>query len=186
VFDASSGGNMLAHGALSTSKAVVNGNTPEVASGEVQIDFKTLAGKTDTTNNISDYLANALLDFAFRNQAFSAPDTYVALMTADAADNDTGSTITEPSGNGYARKQVNVNGGASPTWDLAASGLVDNGDDITFASPTGSWGAITAVAVLDALTAGNLLFYDNDIASQTPDNGDTVKFSAGDLDFSLT
>lgn len=178
IFDALTSGNMLAHGALSTSKQVVSGNTPSVASGEVTISV--------SAGEVSDYLANKLLDFAFRNQAFSAPDTYIALATADISDSDTGSTITEVSGNGYARKQTNPNGGSSPTWDLSASGLVDNTHDITFAAPTGSWGLVTAAAIIDAVSAGNLLFYENTITEQTPGSGDTVKFAAGDLDVSLS
>ena len=186
AFDALTSGNMLAHGSLSTQKEVVNGNTPSVAAGEADISFKALGSKGDTTNNISDYLANKLLDFAFRNQIFTQPDTYCAMCTANIADNDTGSSISEPAGGAYARKQVNPNGGSSPTWDLAAAGLVDNTHDITFADPTASWGSITAQAILDALTAGNLLFFDNDITEQTPDSGDTVKVPAGDWDASLT
>ncbi len=178
IFDAESAGNMMAHGSLSVSKAVVSGNTPSVASAECIV--------TVSAGEVSDYLANILLDFAFRNQAFSAPATYIALATADISDSDTGSTITEVSGGSYARKQVNINGGASPTWDLAASGLVDNTHDITFASPTASWGLVTAAAIIDALTAGNLLFYENTMNDQTPDSGDTVKFPVGDLDVSLS
>lgn len=170
-------GNVLAHGALATSKAVVSGNTPSVANGEVNVTF--------SAGEISDYAANNLLDLMFRNQAFSAPSTYIALCTATVADDDTGSTITEPSGNGYAREQVNVNGGASPTWDLAAAGLVDNTHAIAFTTATGSWGTIVAVAIVDALTLGNLLAYDNDMGDQAVTTDDTAQFAIGDLDITL-
>lgn len=189
IFDASSGGNMLAYGVLSASKAIVDGNTASVAAGEVDISFKTLAAKGDTTNNISDYCANIALDFVFRNQAFAVPDTFVAYCTADLTDANTGATMTEvANSNNYSRKQVNINGGGSPTWDIAAAGLVDNTDDITQAAPSGSWGLITALVIIDSVTygAGNVLFYDNGIQEQTPVNGDTVKNSAGNLDVSLT
>lgn len=189
IFDASSGGNMLAYGVLSASKAIVDGNTASVAAGEVDISFKTLGAKGDTTNNISDYCANIALDFVFRNQAFAVPDTFVAYCTADLTDANTGATMTEvANSNNYSRKQVNINGGGSPTWDIAAAGLVDNTDDITQAAPSGSWGLITALVIIDSVTygAGNVLFYDNGIQEQTPVNGDTVKNSAGNLDVSLT
>jgi len=177
LYDALTAGNIMAHGALSTSKSVVSGNTPSVAGSEITVTF--------SAGEVSNYLANKLLDFAFRNQAFSAPDTYIALMTANASDSSTGSTITEPSGNGYARKQVNVNGGSSPTWDLAASGVVDNTHDIEFAAATGSWGTITAAAIVDAAANGNLLFYENAITEQAVGDGDTVEFVAGAFDVSL-
>lgn len=176
LFDASTAGNMLAHGALGASKSVVSGNTPSVADGEAYVEF--------SAGEVSNYLANTLLDFAFRNQAFSAPSTYVGLVTATVADSDTGSTITEP-GDTYARVQVNANGGASPTWDLAASGLVDNTHEIQFATPTGSWGTIVGVVIVDASSAGNLLFYDNAMADQAVGTDDDVSFPAGDLDVTL-
>ncbi len=178
LFDAESAGDMLAHGALAAEKEVVSGNTPSVASAEVTVSFN--------AGYVSDYLANKLLDLMFRNQAYSAPDTYCALPTATVADDDTGSTITEHSGDAYARKQVNINGGASPTWDLAASSIVDNTHNVDFVQATGSWGTIVALAIVDAATLGNLLFYDNGVADQAVGNGDTVRFPAGDLDISMS
>lgn len=178
VWDASSSGNLLAHGAFGTSKSIVSGNTPSVASAEVYVEY--------TAAEISDYLSNSLLDFAFRNQAFSAPATYVGLVTATVADNNTGSTITEVSGGSYGRVQVNVNGGSSPTWDLAASGIVDNTHDVAFAEATASWGTVVAVVICDAASAGNLLFYDNAMTDQAVGSGDTVTFPAGDLDVVMT
>lgn len=178
LFDAESAGNMLAHGALAASKEVVSGNTPSVASAEVTVSF--------SAGYVSDYLANKLLDLMFRNQAYSAPDTYCALTTATIADDDTGSTITEPSGGAYARKQVNVNGGSEPTWDLAAAGALDNTHNVDFTQATASWGTIVALGILDAAAAGNLLFYDNGVADQAVGDGDTVRFPVGDLDIAMS
>lgn len=178
IFDAATAGNMLAHGALAVSKEIVSGNTPTFATTVVYVEFQ--AGK------ISTYLVNALLDLMFRNTAYSAPDTYVALCDATAGDDDTGSTISEPSGGGYARVQVNPNGGSSPTWDLASAGVVDNTHDVEFPAVTGDWGTIVAVAVVDAATAGNLLFYANDLEDQAVSTGDTAKFGAGALDIPMS
>jgi len=169
LFDAVSAGNMLAHGSLVTSKSVVSGNTPSVAANEVDVEFSAGA--------ISNYLALALLNFAFRNQAYSQPTIYIALTTASIDDSDTGTTITEPA-NGYARD-------AHSAWGAAAAGATDNTGAIVFSAPTGSWGTITYAAILDALTTGNLLFY-ADIDDQTPDDGDTVQFPEGDLDISMS
>lgn len=176
IYDALTVGNLMAHGALTASKQVNNGNTPSVAASEVDVTF--------SAGEISNYLANALLDFAFRNQAFSSPATWVCLVTATVSDSDTGSTITEPS-NGYNREQVNVNGGASPTWDVAAGGLVDNTHLIQFDTPTGSWGTVVGVAICDASSAGNLLCYDNAMADQAISTDDDVEFPIGDLDITL-
>jgi len=175
-------GSMMAHGSLSTPKTIVTGNTPTIAGGEIDISFDTLGEKGDTTNNISDYLANKLLDFAFRNQAFSVPTTlYVCLMTAHATDADTGSTISEPSGNNYAREGVTA-------WDAASGGSADNTNDIQFATPSGAWGTITAIGLCDHPSTGNLYMYDNSPTGDgnQPGNGDTVKILAGNFDFTLT
>lgn len=178
IWDASTSGNLLAHGAFTASKTIVSGNTPSVASTEVFVEF--------SAGEISDFLSNTLLDFMFRNQAYAQPDTYIALVTATVSDSDTGSTITEPGGGSYAREQVNPNGGSSPTWDLAASGLVDNTHDVVFTEATASWGTIVGVAIVDAATNGNLLFYDNAMADQAVGSGDTVTFPAGDIDVVMT
>lgn len=174
-------GDCLAHGAFESGKAIVSGNTPSVAADEIDVTF--------SANDVSNYLANLFLDFAFRNQAFSAPDTYVAACTATISDSDTGSSITEPAGGSYARKQVDVNGGTPPTWDVATGttpALVDNTHEIAMATATASWGTIVAVAICDAATVGNLLFYDNDMSDQAVGNGDTMKFPIGDLDATLS
>jgi len=173
-------GNALAHGAFATPKALVSGNTPSVATTEIYVEI---------LGEISTYLAGKLLDLMFRNQAYSKPATYVALATAVIDENDTGVTIVEPAGGAYARKLVNVNLGASPTWDLAALGVVDNTHDVDVGPATGaSWGTITSVCIVDAsgTGAGNMLMYDNTLADQAVGDGDTVRFPAGDLDCSLS
>jgi len=170
-------GNVLAHGAFAVSKAIASGNTPSVAASEIDVTF--------SANEISDAVTLKLLDLMFRNQAYAAPDTYVGLTTVVVTDNMTGSTITEPSGNGYARVQVNINGGSSPTWDVAAAGALQNTHDISIGPATGSWGTITSVVVCSAVTAGDLIFYDNTMTDQAVDNGDTVKFLVGDLDITM-
>ena len=181
--------NLLAHGILLASKSVVSGNTPSMATGEIDVSFLTLAAKANG-HNISDYLAIKILDRAFRNQAFAQPAVYVAYATANLADATTGATVTEVANSaGYARKLVNINGGSSPTWDLVdANSVIDNTHNIDSGPPTGSWGLCTALFLIDLVTygSGNILFYDNNITDQTPGDGDTVRVEAGAGDFSLT
>lgn len=178
LMDASTAGNMLAYGTLNPSKNVVTGNTFSIPSGQVVLSVP-------ASNGMSTYLANKVLDFMFRNQSFTQPATYVALMTADPSDSSTGSSITEPSGNGYARKQVNPTGGSSPTWTLSTSGSVTNNNAITFNTPTGSWGTITASCITDASSAGNVLFYEVDITEQAVSANDVVEFPASNYTISL-
>jgi hypothetical protein len=180
IFDAATANNMLAWGQLTASKTVVSGNTPSIASSEVVISIN--AGEC------SDYLANKLLDFAFRNQAFAKPATYLGLATANLTDATAGSNVTEcANGNNYARKQVNINGGAAPTWTIANASGLDNANAITMNTPTGSWGLVTACFIVDGATigAGNILVYENTMTDQTPDTGDTVEFALGAFDVTL-
>jgi hypothetical protein len=163
IFDAITGGNLLAYGALSPSKVIASGNTPSVASGQVTV--------TINAGGMFQKFANSVLAWLFAAGSLSVPtDVEIGLSTTtpvDGADNGSGTNITEPSGNGYA--QV-----AQDSWH-AASGSPEaaaNNGTITLGPPTGSWGACTyGIAYLDTLPA----FYGT-IISQTPNNGDTVEY----------
>lgn len=177
IFDAVSGGNMLDYGQLAATLTVNSGRTAVFVAGQIYIEF--------TAGYISTYLANKLLDLMFRNQAYASPSTYAGFATATIGDSDTGSTVTQPSGGGYARLQVNPNGGSSPTWDLAVAGVVDNTHLLDFGTASADWGIVVASFVADALTAGNILFYDNGTADQAVFDGDDAQVAVGAFDCSL-
>ena len=84
--------------------------------------------------------------------------------------------------------QVNINGGSSPTWDVASGGALDNTHAITFPTATASWGTVTSVAIMDSTTEddGNVLFYDNTMTDQAVGSGDTVSFAISALDIEMT
>lgn len=168
LFDALNGGNMLAHGTLSASKSVVNGNTPSIASGEIDLSLN--------SGGWSTFLVNEMLDHVFGNGTYTAPSIYVALSTANPG--DTGTGIAEPSGNNYARK-------LHTGWSTASNGATDNSSQITFNTPSGSWGSCAYVALFTALSSGNMLMYAVLGTAQTPGNGDSVYFVTGALDFTL-
>lgn len=170
IWDASTAGNLLFYGALTTSKAVTTGVTFSIAAGDLDV---TLDGA------FSNYLSHALLSHILRNTAYTSPGTsvYVALYTASPTAADSG---TEVSGSNYARVQVTA-------WDApgATNGATQNTNAISFATPSGSWGAVTHTGIRDALTTGNLLFWGAVDASFTPTSGDTVQFAAGALDVTV-
>lgn len=171
-------GNVLAYGAFTTGKSIVSGNTPSISSEEIYIEFATETG-------FSDYAANGFLDRMFRNQAFIISANYLALCTAAPEDDSTGSTITEPSGNAYARVQINANGGGAPDWTTVSGGAVENDDAIMFLTASGSWGTITHWALCDASSNGNLLWYGS-VTSQAVEVDDTASFPAGSLELSAS
>jgi hypothetical protein len=165
IHTASTGaGNMIGYGTFDTSIITEVGNVPFVPDLETVVSIN--------SGGASDYLANIMLDFAFRNQVFTQPGVFVALCTATITDSSTGSSITEPAGN-YAR--VDFAG-----WNIAASGQADNNSDITFPTPDGDWATVTFSALLDASTLGNLLIYAAATPNQAPKTGDPVKIPTGD------
>jgi len=173
-------GNVLAYGAFNASFTVLTGNARTIASGQVYVELTASLG-------LSNYAANGFLDRMFRNQAFTVSANYVGLTTATVADTNTGATVTEVSGGSYARVQINNNGGSSPKWAAVSGGAVENNDDVSFPTPTGSWGTVVALIVCDASTNGNLLFYGNDVVDQAIGTESTsVKIPAGALDITLS
>ena len=179
-------GNVLAHGAFNSSFTPVSGNTVTVPSTSVYVEIQATSGGA----GYSDYTVHNWLDLMFRNQAFTKPSTYVGLSNTTLNDQDvTDADFTEVAGTGYARVQVNINGGASPTWDLSSGGAISNTHLVTF--PTvgaGNWTQLVSAVVVDSASgACNILCYDNDnVIDQTPQQNDVVRFPVGDLDLTLS
>lgn len=133
--------------------------------------------------NISNYLANALLDHIFGKGAYTPPtNIYVELSTT--APTDAGGNVTPPSGNNYSRKQT-----APADWNASSVGagrIIDNANAIEFAEASGSWGTLSYFALFDAASGGNFLGWGALTTPKAVDSGDTARFAAGDLDVSFT
>jgi hypothetical protein len=177
------GGSTLAYGSFTSSFAPVNGNTPTIPTTEIKVQFTASSGA-----GFTDYCVHKWLDLAFRNQAFTKPATYVALTTTTITDSTLYAGLTEVVGSNYSRVLVNINGGASPTWAIAAAGALENVQAITFPTPSGSWGLVTGMFLIDSVSGtGNILGFDmSGIVDQTPQASDTVQFAAGALDLVLS
>jgi hypothetical protein len=169
IWDASSTGNLLFYGSLTTNKWVDSGVTFSIAAGDLDVS---LGGAFST------YVANKLLDHTLRNTAYTTPGTlvYVSLHTGTLT---AAMTETECSGNNYGRVQVTA-------WDAASNGATQNTNTISFPTPSGTWGAVASAGIFDAASTGNGLFFSAVGASFTPGNGDTVQFAAGAYDVSVS
>lgn len=102
---------------------------------------------------------------------------YVALFTAAPSDSGGG---TECTGGSYARQSV--------AFTVAQASGVTTGTNtatITFPLATANWGTVTHLAVMDALTSGNMLFHGALTASKQIDSGDTFQITAGNLSIEL-
>ncbi len=109
-----------------------------------------MAGFTNRT-------AQGILDHITGKSAlYSIPTAYVALFTAVGADDGTG--FTEVSGGSYARVATSAS-----SWNSATGtgpSIITNALSIAFPTSTGSWGTVIAWGLMDALTSGNLNFWD--------------------------
>ena len=164
-------GNIIAYGTFSAGKAVGTGSEPSIAAGGLDVEAN--------SGGHSTYLANKILDHIFKTTVYTACDTlYVGCSTGTIADATSGDAAGEPTGGAYARVACN-------TWDVAAAGATQNTAAITFAKATASWGTITDFFIADALTNGNLLFYE--VADNSRDVGtdDTIQFDSGSFDITL-
>lgn len=133
-----------------------------------------------TGTSLSDYLENEILDHVIGASSWSAPATlYFALYTSAPSDAGGGTEVT---GGGYARVSKTNN---LTNFPAASAGSKSNANDIDFGTASADWGTITHVAVLDAASSGNLLFWGALTASKTVQNGDGFKFLATKLVFSL-
>lgn len=122
----------------------------------------------------SNYLENKVMGHVFGGVAYSAPATlYLALYTSNP---DEGNTGTEVSGGSYARQTIAF---------TITNNLASNTSAIEFPVATGTWGTITHIGVMDALTTGNLLAYAQLTASKAVSAGDALRFPAGDIDITL-
>jgi hypothetical protein len=175
IYDAITGGNLLAFGELSDYKTVINGNTFSFNASAIEIEFE--------AGGISTYLANELLDHVFKVGAYTVPtNIYAALTTIAVTDVMTGTTITETTSADYARLLHNV-------WHSSASGATDNDGEIHFdnggVGATESWGTLIGYALLDAITVGNLLFYGVLDIARTIVIGDSPLFVDSSLNITL-
>lgn len=138
--------------------------------------------------NMSNYLENKLIDFIFRGVSYSAPATlYVALCTSAVSDSSTGSTISEVSGGNYARVSITSNttnwyttNGDTAATSSGTNGTTGNANTISWNSVT--WAAtVTDVAICDAASGGNVLFFGTLSASKSVASGDSISFAANSL-----
>lgn len=101
----------------------------------------------------SDYAENKILDHFLGKTSYTlVTPLYLALCTVVPTDASTGSTITQASYTGYARKAV-----AAADLNAAASGSTSNANKLEFAACTAGSSTIIGWALCDASTAGNMI-----------------------------
>ena len=127
--------------------------------------------------SVTYYSSNKNLDYNFGSTSFTPPATmYFGLSTTTI--NIDGTGATEPSGGAYARQPFVNN---KTNWGTASNGALTNLVAITFTESTLSWGTITYVFISDALTSGNVWWFDALTPSRTVASATTVLFAIGSI-----
>jgi len=127
---------------------------------------------------LSDYAELKVLDVLTGRATFTAPSAvYLALGTGDFT--DTGTAVSELSGNGYTRVAITFG-------TAAASGAISNTAAITFPAATGDQGTISHWKIMDASTGGNCLMTGAFSASKTIETNDVLQIAIGDLDLTAS
>ena len=125
---------------------------------------------------LSTWMEDKIVNFMRGVAVTGHTAVYVALFTSDAG-LEGGVITSEVSGGSYARQLAGLS--------ASADGVSANAADITFPTATASWGTVTHVALMDALTAGNVIMHSALDASKIVGSGDTFKINAGDLDVTI-
>lgn len=132
---------------------------------------------------ITQYLAAYLQDCFVGSGTLSKPATvYLAAFTVTPSAAGGG---TEVSGNNYSRKAITVNGTNFPNT-VSGTGVKTLGGPFAFPTASGAWGTVVAWALMDASTAGNMLWWGLLPTSRAPLTGDTLTLDAGALSLTLT
>jgi hypothetical protein len=128
----------------------------------------------------SIYLDNKILGHIVGKAAYTMPEAFLAVSTANPT--NSGSGLAEPVGNSYARIAT-----AAGDWNTPTSGAISNANAFNFPAATGAWGTIAYFALMDALTAGNVLAYgqcldaSGNVTTKVIGNGDILSIGAGSL-----
>lgn len=130
----------------------------------------------------SDYLEKKILDYLLGNVTdFRSANVYIALSTAAYSDAATGSAMTEVSGGSYARVAVTNDATNWPAATGTSPASKANGAAFTFPTATAAWGTVLSFYIVDASTAGNILYGGDLTASKVVGSGDTATFAAASI-----
>lgn len=119
-------------------------------------------------------LANALLDAIGNAANVTAPTAFCVKLHVG----DPGAAGTSNAAGETTRKAI--------SFGAASGGVMSNDASVSWTSYPNSTDDITHVSFWDHITAGTFLGSDALAATRSPDTGDTVTLSTGELDLSLT
>ena len=153
-------------------------------------------------SNASNYLENELLDHVLGegSKNFTAPTLYIALFADTgsgveaALESGTSSTsgtanwgyyeIQTTGSTNYSRKEVNFNDASNGSANNNGAVVFDQAG-ANYDTAGGAGNIVTHVAIMDAASGGNVLFYGALSVSKTVTTGDTFQINNTALTVSL-
>lgn len=136
-----------------------------------------------TIGTLSTYLENKLINHLLRNTAYTPPaGVWVALYTIAPSDTRPGTEVSTVN-TGYTRIRI----GAGSSISITVSGnSATNYSKIEFPESTGTWGTIVGVAIMDASSDGNILFWGQTNNQVTISTGEIFSIPVGFLIIELS
>jgi hypothetical protein len=122
----------------------------------------------------SNYLEDQITNWIAGTSMTAPTATFVQLYNGDPTDTGSGGTGL------YSRITI-ASGTGSWTRGTGGNGTITNASAFTITSSATATASATHVAVWDASTAGNLLFFGALTTAKTVASGDEVKFNASAL-----
>lgn len=132
---------------------------------EISFDPGTIIFDFGVSGGMSDYLANRLIDLIWRDESYVWPANLYAAFTTTTPTNAAGGL--EPGVGGYARVAIPstlaawspTQGGLTADASAGTGGRIGNQAAAIFPDPTADQGVATHGELLDAIVAGNLMFW---------------------------
>lgn len=148
IYDAGSGGNLLAFATLTAVTTINSGSPFQIPANGATFNYNSACAW-------SIYLQDKINSLIFGGTSFTAPaTTYFALMTTLPIAAGTGGV--EVTGGSYGRVALTAGTG---NWPASAGQVIQNAAVVNWGTSTGSWGSVVGVAEFDASSGGNLLTF---------------------------
>lgn len=166
IYDAASTGtNMLMHGALVTPRYIASGDSPKIAAGTLSITITNA-----TSGGLTEFAQRKLLDHVFGGPTYTpAATVYTGLGTSVS-----GEFISEWDESSYSRK--------STAFGSASGGSTSNTAALVFTSNVlDGTATLSSFGIWDDPTSGNLICIGPVSTARTVNNGDTANIAIGGL-----
>lgn len=127
-----------------------------------------------TGASLSNYAENLLLNWSLTNQQATRPTQWFVALFSDinVVSDQPSNELNSSTAQGYSRKAV--------SFDAAANGMTSNSNMLKF-SALNTWPTVGSIAIMDAATDGNMLFWGKLAYPKTLDNEDELQFAVNTI-----